>query len=198
MFSISGRSQTKTLTRRTSPTASRALVRFSHNLNHSNHSRDRPRYLPESLTLGNKIMSRNTKVAFWLLTGLAIASTAEPFAMYTMTTIHVSSIERCIVASACIAVVVFTIGVWRHHRWMLTPAVASNALFGSLSLYGLLGTFQSHNYTTLSCLILPLLFATSAFVAAIALIVWGAKYSQESEAQQDGPHRQLAAFQSDF
>ncbi|MBK1884515.1 hypothetical protein JIN85_19015 [Luteolibacter pohnpeiensis] len=129
-------------------------------------------------------MNRTSKVVFWLLTGLAITATVEPFVMYTMTTIHVSSIERWIVAGACIAVVVFTIGVWRHRRWMLTPAIASNALFGSLSLYGLWGTFQSHNYTALSCLALPLLFAASPFVAVSALMLWGTKYSEESEAQQ--------------
>ena len=124
-------------------------------------------------------------VAFYTLTGSAVAASVEPFAMYTMTTIHVSSGERFLVASVCIAVVVFTIGVWRRRRWMLSPAVASNILFGSLSLYALWGTFHSQNYTTLPCLIFPLVSAMSPFAAGFALITWGDKYSNE-EAQQVG------------
>ena len=135
-------------------------------------------------TLGGR-MSRMAKSVFFILTGAAIVATFEPLIMYTMSSIHVHAIDL-FVASVCIAVVVFTIGVWHHRRWMLSPAVAGNLLFGTWHIYLLWGAVRGHNYMTLSCLIVRGLVALSPFASAVGLIVWGARYC-EGAAQSEGP-----------
>jgi hypothetical protein len=131
-------------------------------------------------------MSRIAKTVFFILTCAAIVSTILPLSMYTMSTIHVFAIERIFVATVCLAVVVFTVGVWCHRKWMLSLAVVGNFLFGTWYLYALWGTVRGHNYMTMSCLIVPALGAMSPFASAVSLIVWGARYCEDT-AQADGP-----------
>ena len=121
-------------------------------------------------------MTRIQRILFLVVTAVAIAATLEPFRHYTTSTIHVLWVERWFVGFVCLGVVVFTVLVWRRLRLALAPAVACDLLFGLWYLYSLVGTVQSHNYLSWECLIIPFAWATSAFVGAGALMLWGATY----------------------
>ena len=121
-------------------------------------------------------MIKPRHIPFYLLTGLSAAATVEPFALYTMSTIHVTTTQRAIVAGICLSVVVFTLGLWRGARWSVVPAVAANAVFFSWYLYRLEGTINSGNFMAWECLIVPFAWATTLVVAIATIVTWGDRY----------------------
>jgi hypothetical protein len=121
-------------------------------------------------------MTKIQRILFLALTAIAVAATIGPFSLYTMSTIHVLSVERWFVGLVCLGVAAFTVLVWRRERLALAPAVASDLLFGLWYFYSLIGTIQSHNYLSWKCLIIPFAWAASLFVGAGALIFWGAAF----------------------
>lgn len=114
------------------------------------------------------------KVVFYLVSAGVLILAACLFAVLTLSTAHYYNAEKWILGTLCVAVILFTILVWKRGRWALVPAISADILF---SLWFVFFVFDwQEGYDAFLELFVMSAYALSGLMAAIVLALLGPKH----------------------
>ena len=116
------------------------------------------------------------KLLFYLIPGGVLFLVGQFFAALTLSTAYSPGVEKWMLVSLCIAIILCTILVWKGERFALVPAIAANALFSIWYVATVFSWEDDWNMKVLPDLVIFLTYGLSGLAAGVVLAVWGPKH----------------------